>query len=68
MAPATAFSTHSIKHLKRKEFVRKPRGAKPGLVEVSNEKTIRPDGDPARLARLLATAGERANDELEDVV
>ncbi|MBI3724775.1 DUF814 domain-containing protein, partial [bacterium] len=50
-----------------RKYVRKPRGAKPGLVEISNEKTIRPDGDPARLARLLATAHERETDELEDV-
>jgi hypothetical protein len=43
--------------------VSKPRGAKAGLVTVANEKTIRPDGDPARLARLLATSG-RTPDEL----
>jgi predicted ribosome quality control (RQC) complex YloA/Tae2 family protein len=56
-----------------RKYVSKPRGAKPGLVTVANEKTIRPDGDPERLKRLLATAGQREDpdskwDEVEDAV
>lgn len=50
-----------------RKYVRKPRGAKPGLVEIANEKTIRPDGDPERLARLLATAGGREADDDAEV-
>lgn len=37
------------------KYVRKPKGAKPGLVQISNEKTLRPGGDPDRLKRLLAS-------------
>lgn len=56
-----------------RKYVSKPRGAKPGLVTIANEKTIRPDGDPERLKRLLATAGQREDpdskwDEVEDAV
>ena len=56
-----------------RKYVSKPRGAKPGLVTISNEKTIRPDGDPERLKRLLASAGQREDpdskwDEVEDAV
>lgn len=56
-----------------RKYVSKPRGAKPGLVTISNEKTIRPDGDPERLKRLLASAGQREEpdskwDEVEDAV
>lgn len=56
-----------------RKYVSKPRGAKPGLVTIANEKTIRPDGDPERLKRLLASAGERPDagskwDEVEDAV
>jgi predicted ribosome quality control (RQC) complex YloA/Tae2 family protein len=47
-----------------RKYVKKPRGAKPGLVEIANEKTIRPDGDPERLARVLSTARNR--DVVED--
>ena len=32
---------------------RKPKGAKPGLVQISNEKVLRPGGDAERLSRLL---------------
>ncbi|HZU99966.1 MAG TPA: NFACT RNA binding domain-containing protein [Planctomycetota bacterium] len=48
-----------------RKYVSKPRGAKPGLVMVANEKTIRPDGDPERLKRLLATAGQREDPDAE---
>ncbi len=56
-----------------RKYVSKPRGAKAGLVQISNEKTIRPDGDPERLKRLLASAGQREDpdskwDEVEDAV
>ncbi|MEZ0229246.1 MAG: NFACT RNA binding domain-containing protein [Planctomycetota bacterium] len=56
-----------------RKYVSKPRGAKAGLVQISNEKTIRPDGDPERLKRLIASAGERQDpdskwDEVEDAV
>lgn len=37
------------------KYVRKPKGAKAGLVQISNEKTLRPGGDPDRLKRLLAS-------------
>lgn len=47
-----------------RKYVRKPKGAKPGLVEIANEKTIRPDGDPERLSRILSTARNR--DVVED--
>ena len=46
-----------------RKFVHKPRGAKAGLVQIANEKTLRPDGDPARLKRLLASAGDHADEE-----
>jgi predicted ribosome quality control (RQC) complex YloA/Tae2 family protein len=42
-----------------RKYVSKPRRAPPGLVTIANEKTIRPDGDPERLKRLLATAERR---------
>lgn len=35
------------------KYVRKPKGAKPGLVQISNEKVLRPGGDAERLSRLL---------------
>ena len=38
-------------------------GAPLGEPVVANEKTIRPDGDPKRLERLLATSGRRPGDE-----
>lgn len=38
-----------------RKWVTKPKGAKPGLVRISNEKTVRAGGDPERLARLQAT-------------
>ena len=36
-----------------RKWVRKPKGAKPGLVQISNERTVRAGGDPGRLERLL---------------
>jgi len=38
-----------------RKWVKKPRGAKPGLVQISNEKTVRAGGDPERLRRVLDT-------------
>ncbi len=38
-----------------RKFVSKPKGAKPGLVQVRREKVFRLRREPARLARLLAT-------------
>jgi predicted ribosome quality control (RQC) complex YloA/Tae2 family protein len=46
----------------RRKFVRKPRGAKPGLVQVQREKVLRLRREPDRLARLLMTAGESTPD------
>jgi predicted ribosome quality control (RQC) complex YloA/Tae2 family protein len=40
-----------------RKHVSKPRGAKPGLVQVRHEKVLRLRREPERLARLLATAG-----------
>lgn len=37
--------------------VSKPKGAKPGLVQVREERVLRLRREPARLARILATAG-----------
>ena len=37
----------------RRKFVSKPRGAKPGLVQVQREKVIRLRREPDRLTRLL---------------
>ncbi|MBW3551207.1 MAG: hypothetical protein KY442_10465, partial [Proteobacteria bacterium] len=45
-----------------RKWVRKPRGAKPGLVQISNEKTVRAGGDPERLQRVLSTS-QRGEDE-----
>lgn len=39
-----------------RRHVTKPKGAKPGLVQISNEKVIRLRREPERLARLLMTA------------
>lgn len=36
-----------------RKWVAKPKGAKPGLVRISNEKTVRAGGDPERLQRVL---------------
>ncbi|MCW8137984.1 MAG: DUF814 domain-containing protein [Planctomycetota bacterium] len=45
-----------------RKWVKKPRGAKPGLVQISNEKTIRAGNDPERLRRVLGT-GRREDAE-----
>lgn len=45
-----------------RKWVKKPRGAKPGLVQISNEKTIRAGNDPDRLKRILST-GRREDGE-----
>jgi predicted ribosome quality control (RQC) complex YloA/Tae2 family protein len=42
----------------RKKNVSKPRGAKPGLVQVREEKVLRLRREPERLTRLLMSAGE----------
>jgi predicted ribosome quality control (RQC) complex YloA/Tae2 family protein len=42
----------------RRKNVSKPRGAKPGLVQVREEKVLRLRREPERLARLLMSAGE----------
>ncbi|MEZ6189247.1 MAG: NFACT RNA binding domain-containing protein [Planctomycetota bacterium] len=36
-----------------RKWVKKPKGAKPGLVQISNARTVRAGGDPERLQRLL---------------
>jgi predicted ribosome quality control (RQC) complex YloA/Tae2 family protein len=41
------------------KYVSKPKGAKPGLVRISNERTLRPGGDPDRLKRLLASLQQK---------
>lgn len=46
-------------HYTPRKWVKKPRGAKPGLVQISNHKTIRAGGDPARVQRVLSTAATR---------
>ena len=38
-----------------RKWVSKPKGAKPGLVTVSNSKTLRVDGNGERVKRVLAT-------------
>ena len=45
-----------------RKWVRKPKGAKPGLVIVSNQKTLRTGGNPERLRRVLGTARDREGD------
>ncbi len=42
----------------RRKHVRKAKGAKPGSVTITQEKTIRVRPDPARLAALLASEGK----------
>jgi predicted ribosome quality control (RQC) complex YloA/Tae2 family protein len=42
-------------HYTPRKWVRKPKGAKPGLVTISNFKTVRAGGDPERLQRLFET-------------
>lgn len=49
----------------QRKWVKKPRGAKPGLVQISNEKTIRAGNDPERLERILST-GRREDGEGDD--
>ena len=39
-----------------RKYVRKPRGAKPGLVQISNERVLQPGADHERLRWLLNTA------------
>ncbi len=46
-----------------RKWVKKPRGAKPGLVQISNEKTVRAGGDAERLRRVLATSRRAEEDE-----
>lgn len=41
-----------------RKWVKKPKGAKPGLVQISNAKTVRAGGDPARLERLLRSQNQ----------
>lgn len=48
-----------------RKWVKKPRGAKPGLVQISNEKTLRAGNDPERLKRILST-GRREDGEGDD--
>lgn len=49
-----------------RKWVKKPRGAKPGLVQISNEKTIRAGNDPERLRRILSTGRREDGDGEED--
>ena len=49
-------------HYTPRKWVKKPRGAKPGLVQISNFKTVRAGGDQERLKRLLDSQ-EREGDE-----
>jgi predicted ribosome quality control (RQC) complex YloA/Tae2 family protein len=46
-----------------RKWVRKPRGAKPGLVQISNEKTVRLTKDRERSRRVLATARGQEEEE-----
>jgi predicted ribosome quality control (RQC) complex YloA/Tae2 family protein len=41
-----------------RKWVKKPKGAKPGLVQIWNQKTVRAGGDQARLERVLNTRKE----------
>lgn len=43
------------------KYVRKPKGAKAGLVTISNEKTLCPGADPERLQRLLSSRVEQGS-------
>lgn len=56
-SPARGEAAADVTYLPRK-LVRKPRGAKPGLVTLSGGKTIYLRVEPARLARLLATLSD----------
>lgn len=40
-------------HYTPRKWVKKPRGAKPGLVQISNFKTVRAGGEPERTKRML---------------
>jgi predicted ribosome quality control (RQC) complex YloA/Tae2 family protein len=44
------------------KYVSKPKGAKAGLVRISNERTLRPGGDPERLKRLLTSLQKKDNE------
>lgn len=46
-------NTQAIVNYTPRKNVRKPKGAKPGLVQIWNEKALRPGADPERLSRLL---------------
>lgn len=48
-------------HYVPRKWVKKPRGAKAGLVQISNFKSIRAGGDPERIQRVLATAASRGD-------
>ncbi|MGE0713766.1 MAG: NFACT RNA binding domain-containing protein [Planctomycetota bacterium] len=50
-------------HYTPRKWVKKPRGAKPGLVQISNFKTVRAGGEPERLQRLFQTLGREEDDE-----
>lgn len=50
-------------HYTPRKWVKKPKGAKAGLVQISNFKTVRAGGDPERLERLFATLGRDEEDE-----
>lgn len=72
LADAAALAVHYSKARNRpsvdvsytpRKWVKKPRGAKPGLVQISNEKTIRAGGDPERLRRVLASRDRPEEDE-----
>lgn len=45
-------------HYTLRKYVRKPKGAKPGLVTITQEKAILATPDPALVRRLAAAAGE----------
>lgn len=49
-------------HYTPRKWVKKPRGAKPGLVQISNFKTVRAGGDQERTRRMLDSL-EREGDE-----
>lgn len=49
-------------HYTPRKWVKKPRGAKPGLVQISNFKTVRAGGQPDRTRRMLDSL-EREGDD-----
>ncbi|RMG06298.1 MAG: DUF814 domain-containing protein [Planctomycetota bacterium] len=52
-------------HYTPRKWVKKPKGAKPGLVTISNYKTVRASGSGERVQRVLASARSE-DDEHED--